>query len=260
MRRIFQSIFIIIFVLLSSHAVADVIYLTNGSTLEGIVVEENDVSIQLQLKSGKISINKDNIEKIEEKKFSIEESRGVIKSSSKNSLGNDLKQAKKKSKKRIAPSEGIGSIHTNNYANKTLEYYYYIPVSVKEGKKRKHPVLVVIPGLGARGETMIMPEIRDFAYDKKCILIAPSFMWDEKNWDSERSYQFPAVWSGQALLDIIKNVSKKNRLSTSKLYLFGHSAGAQFALRFSLWKPELCIACAAHGLGAPVRPGKTNHV
>ena len=127
MRRIFQSIFIIIFVLLSSHAVADVIYLTNGSMLEGIVVEENDVFIQLQLKSGKISINKDNIEKIEEKKFSIEESGGGIKSSSKNIPASDSKQAKKKSKKRIAPSEGIGSIHTNNYANKTLEYYYYIP-------------------------------------------------------------------------------------------------------------------------------------
>ena len=99
-----------------------VIYLKNGSTLEGIVVEENDVSIQLQLKSGKISINKDNIEKIEEKKFSIEESRGVIKSSSKNSPTSDSKQEKKKSKKRIAPSEGIDLIRTNNDANKTLEY------------------------------------------------------------------------------------------------------------------------------------------
>ena len=156
--------------------------------------------------------------------------------------------------------EGIDAINTNNYANTRLEYYYYIPKAIMGWRQGKHPLLVMIPGLSGRGENLVGREFKDFAEQEKFILVAPSFMYDEKNWDSERSYQYPSVWSGNALLKIIEKLKNRNHVGISKFYLFGQSAGAQFALRFCLWKPDLCAACAAHASGGTVEPDKRVNV
>lgn len=65
-------------------------------------------------------------------------------------------------------------------------------------------------------------------------------MWDENNWDAKKSYQFPEVWSGDALLKIINSFKQKHNIRISKYYMFGFSAGAQFALRFAFWKQDFC--------------------
>lgn len=152
--------------------------------------------------------------------------------------------------------EGIDSIHTDNYANTHLEYYYYIPSTITENKQKSYYLLVMIPGLSGRGEHFVTQEFKKFADDENFIIVAPSFIWDEKNWNSRQSYQYPSVWSGDALLEIINKLEKDNDVTVSKFYLFGSSAGAQFALRFCLWKPEMCDACAAHGSGGTVMPDK----
>jgi len=156
--------------------------------------------------------------------------------------------------------EGIDSISTDNYANNHLEYYYYIPKSIIENRYESYPLLVMVPGLSGRGEYSVTPEFKRFAEEENFIIVAPSFIWDEKNWNSQQSYQYPSVWSGDALLEIIGKLKNNNNLTVSKFYLFGFSAGAQFALRFCLWKPELCAACAAHGSGGTVIPDKNINV
>jgi len=156
--------------------------------------------------------------------------------------------------------EGIGSIGTDNYANKKLEYYYYIPAAVGEAKDRKYPLLVVIPGLSGRGENSVTQEFKDFAQKEKFIIIAPSFMYDENNWESQKSYQYPAAWSGAALIKIVNKMKEESGVRISYFYLFGHSAGAQFALRFCLWRPDLCAACAAHASGGSVKAAKNAYV
>ena len=150
--------------------------------------------------------------------------------------------------------EGTDSIPTDNYANTQLEYYYYIPSTVIGNEQEAHPVLVMVPGLSGRGERFVTREFKKFADEEHFIIVAPSFVFDEDNWDSQQSYQYPSAWSGNALLEIINHLEEKHGITTSQMYLFGFSAGAQFALRFCLWKPELCIACAAHGSGGTVRP------
>jgi len=154
------------------------------------------------------------------------------------------------------PVEGIDSIQTDNYANTRLEYYYYIPSTVVENKQESYPILVMIPGLSERGEHFVTREFERFADAEHLIIIAPSFAWDERNWDSRQSYQYPSAWSGNALLEIINQLEEKNSVTTSGTYLFGFSAGAQFALRFCLWKPDQCVACAAHGSGGTVIPDR----
>lgn len=157
-------------------------------------------------------------------------------------------------------TSGIDAISTNNYANTRLEYYYYIPQTVIENKEKAYPVLVMIPGLSGRGEHFVSRDVKNFADTENFIIIAPSFVWDEKNWNTQQSYQYPSAWSGDALLKIIKQVEQNHQIDTSKLYLFGFSAGAQFALRFCLWQPNRCAAAAGHSSGGTILPTQRSEV
>lgn len=150
--------------------------------------------------------------------------------------------------------EGVDFINTDNYANTRLEFFYYIPSGVLEDREHAVEVLVCIPPLSGRGEKFVPPIFKEFAEEEKLVIIAPSFVWDKDNWDTRTSYQFPSVWSGDALLEIIEKLNERYGLQLSRLYLYGFSAGAQFALRFALWRPDLCIACAVHGSGGTIIP------
>lgn len=152
--------------------------------------------------------------------------------------------------------DGIDSISTTNYANRILKYYYYIPTVVFASKDQPQRALVMIPYLSGLGEHFVLPEFKEFAKKEGFVIISPSFQYDKENWETQTSYQYPAAWSGNALLKIISQFEEKNDLQISGLYLFGFSAGAQFALRFCFWNPELCVACAAHGSGGTVIPDK----
>lgn len=150
---------------------------------------------------------------------------------------------------------GEDIVFSDNYANKEVKFYYYVPNKVLLKKEAKHPLLICIPGLGGNGKLFVnmYNRIKKFADDEGFILLAPSFKFDDKNWDNRTSYQYPAVWSGNVLLEMIAKVEALG-YSIATFYFFGHSAGAQYALRFPLWKPELCTASAAHAGGGVVIP------
>jgi poly(3-hydroxybutyrate) depolymerase len=165
------------------------------------------------------------------------------------------KQKGQKPQKKVSYfTEGIDSIHTDNYANIYLKYYYYIPKTIEENNEKSYPVLIMIPGLSGNGEGFVGQKFKNFADEENFIIIAPSFKWDHENWESKQSYQYPSVWSGTALLEIIDRFKGSKNISISKFYLFGFSAGAQFTLRFCLWWPDLCVACASHSGGGTVIP------
>lgn len=146
--------------------------------------------------------------------------------------------------------EGVDYIRTSNYANRILFYYYFVPGDIIKMKIESPRFLICIPGLSGNGESFgSHKSINKFARAEGFIVIAPSFIWDQKNWYKRTSYQYPRVWSGQALIKIVESVKKKNGLKSANYYLLGFSAGAQFALRFAIWQPDLCVACASHASG-----------
>lgn len=155
---------------------------------------------------------------------------------------------------------GVDHVATANAANKQLDFYYYIPAQVAANRARACPLIVCVPGLSGRGESFVGPEIKAFADEMGAVVIAPSFVWDQENWDSQTSYQYPQAWSGNALLSIVETVKTAQGLEFTKFCLLGFSAGAQFCLRFAVWKPELCLACAAHGPGGAVFPASASSV
>lgn len=149
--------------------------------------------------------------------------------------------------------DGQDQISTDNYANLKLRYYYFIPDSIHKNSSRTYNYLICVPGLSTPGSFFVNKQFKDFALYHSIIIIAPSFNFDRKNWQHYTSYQYPYHWSGDALLSIINQEQEKG-IRLNKLFLYGFSAGAQFVLRFSLLKPELCQACAAHASGGIIKP------
>lgn len=154
----------------------------------------------------------------------------------------------------------VDSIETSNYANRQLKFFLYIPGEVLKNKEKYHPLLICVPGLSRKGERFAGKVFRDFADREEFVIIAPSFVWDKENWNGKRSYQYPSVWSGDALIDIVDKVTSQYQVNLDGYYLFGQSAGAQFVLRFAVWKPFLCVACAEYGSGGYVTPYESNSV
>lgn len=144
---------------------------------------------------------------------------------------------------------GVDSITTTNYANQILSYFYYIPVNVALNKQQRHPYLILVSGLGSRGEDFTTQVFKDFANQNGFIILAPSFTFDQKNWQGKTSYQYPAAWSGRALNDILNSFMAKQGLKPSRIYMLGFSAGAQFALRYALLYPDYVTACSIIAAG-----------
>lgn len=151
---------------------------------------------------------------------------------------------------------GNDSITTTNYANPQLNYFYYIPQSVLQNKTKRHPYLIMVPGLGGQGQGFVTQAVTNFADTYGFVIIAPSFAFDEKNFDGRTSYQYPAAWSGKALNDILNSFDSKQGLMPSHLYMLGFSAGAQFVLRYSLLYPNYVTACAVNAAGEADNPTK----
>lgn len=155
-------------------------------------------------------------------------------------------------------TEGSGSVQTQNYANRQLNYYYYIPDAVKNSIEIRRQFLICMGGLNGKGEKFVPSIMKKLADEHELIIVAPSFVYDEDNWSFKRSYQYPSVWSGSALLQILKDFNTREGISHTKLLMYGASAGAQFSLRFSLWRPDLVLACAEYGTGGTVEPLVSN--
>lgn len=153
-------------------------------------------------------------------------------------------------------TDGIRTIETVNYANRSLSYYYFIPWQLLEEDLQTAQFLICVPGLSGRGDLFVGDQLKNFALENNLVIIAPSFKYDADNWESRQSYQYPSVWSGQAFLDILQDFQHRYDIEYETLVFIGVSAGAQFALRFSLQHPEKVSACAEYGTGGMVVPDR----
>lgn len=118
---------------------------------------------------------------------------------------------------------------TVEYANKKLQYAYYMP------KTSENPTeaLILVPGLSGKGQGMINKEWKKLADEKKWLIIAPTFVFEGGNaFDNRKSYQYPKAWSGKALNTIFSKFAEDKGIRIDSLYMVGFSAGAQFVGRY----------------------------
>jgi predicted esterase len=116
---------------------------------------------------------------------------------------------------------------------KTRPYYLYVPSTVKGPA----PLIVMLHGSNRTGVTLV-EKWKDYAKKEGIILAGP----DASNL---------AGWSWPQdgpdyLHDLVEELKSKYPINPRRVYLFGHSAGASFALHMSLMESQYFAATAIH--------------
>lgn len=111
----------------------------------------------------------------------------------------------------------------------------YLPEGVPAGTKM--PLLVLLHGSGRDGASLVK-EWRDLADSEGILLAGPDALVRE-------GWAFPAD-GPEFLGDVVANLMARYPVDTARIYLFGHSAGAVFALSMGPLESGLFAAVALH--------------
>lgn len=116
---------------------------------------------------------------------------------------------------------------------KTRVYYLYVPSTVKGPA----PLIITLHGSNRTGVTLV-EKWKDYAKKEGIILAGP---------DSSNLAMWSAPQDGPDFLhELVEELKAKCPINERRLYLFGHSAGAAFALHMSLMESEYFAATAIH--------------
>jgi poly(3-hydroxybutyrate) depolymerase len=114
---------------------------------------------------------------------------------------------------------------------KERTYALYVPTGAAPGAKL--PLLVTLHGSGGRGER-IVSIWKDEAEKEKIVVAGP---------DSTDQVHWASPWDGPLFLhDIVEEVASKFPIDRRRVYLFGHSAGAVFAIQMAALESEYFAA------------------
>jgi len=120
---------------------------------------------------------------------------------------------------------------------KTRVYYLYVPAAVRAPGGAPVPLLVTLHGSGRNGASLV-EKWTDLA-DRERIVLAGPDSTDSQHWSS------PAD-GPEFLHDLVEEIRGTAPIDARRLYLFGHSAGALFALQVACLESEYFAAAAVH--------------
>lgn len=117
---------------------------------------------------------------------------------------------------------------------RTRSYWLFIPDGTPAAPR---PLVVLLHGSGRNGSDMARPW-SDLARKEGIVLAAP---------DSADSVHWSSPTDGPRLLkDVVDAVKAKTSIDPRRVYLYGHSAGAIFALLMGAYESEYFAAVAVH--------------
>jgi poly(3-hydroxybutyrate) depolymerase len=119
--------------------------------------------------------------------------------------------------------------------NKKRSFYLFAPESVKSGTPA--PLIVLLHGSGHNGLSLV-DKWKDFAAKEAIIIVGPDSM-DPSRWASP-------VDGPDFLHDLVESIKSKYTIDPRRVYLFGHSGGAVFALYMSLFESQYFAATVVH--------------
>ena len=123
---------------------------------------------------------------------------------------------------------------------KTRAYYLYMPSTIKA--ESPVPLILMLHGSGRVGLSLV-EKWKDLAKKENFIIAGP---------DSSNSQGWGMPQDGPDFLrDLVEELKKKYPINPRRVYLFGHSAGAIFALEISLMESEYFAATAIHAGALP---------
>lgn len=118
---------------------------------------------------------------------------------------------------------------------KKRAYYLYVPSTIKP--EATVPLIVTLHGSNRTGVTLV-EKWKDYAKKEGIILAGPDAT-DLRGWGSPQD-------GPDFLRDLVEELKSKHPINPRRVYLFGHSAGATFALHMSLMESEYFAAAAIH--------------
>src|SRR5215468_12118562 len=137
-------------------------------------------------------------------------------------LGNPLASSKSKITKQ-----------TIEFGGKKRVYYLYVPDNVLS----KPALIVTLHGSGRDGLSLV-EKWKDIADQEGFILAGPNAM-DPAKWSANDD-------SADFLREIVEQLKEKYSIDPKRVFLFGHSAGAVYALNLSISESEYFAATAVH--------------
>jgi tetratricopeptide (TPR) repeat protein len=120
------------------------------------------------------------------------------------------------------------------FEGKKRTYYLYVPATVKTSPT---PLLVLLHGSNRDGLSLV-EKWKHLAETEGIILLGPNSE-DASNWSIPRD-------GPDALHELVETIKSKYSVNPRRVYLFGHSGGAAFALLMSLYESEYFAATAVH--------------
>lgn len=122
-----------------------------------------------------------------------------------------------------------------NLGGKARAYYLFVPDKLT--KDHPAPLLVLLHGSGRNGVSLV-DKWKDLAKKEGIILVGP---------DAINSQMWSTPVDGPDFLhDLVTELQSKYPIDARRIYLFGHSAGACFALYMALYESEYFAATAIH--------------
>ena len=115
----------------------------------------------------------------------------------------------------------------------TRVYYLYVPSTVKAAA----PLIVMLHGSNRTGVNLV-EKWKDYAKKEGIILAGPDAT-NLAGWGSPQD-------GPDFLHDLVEQLKSKYPINPRRVYLFGHSAGASFALHMSLMESQYFAATAIH--------------
>lgn len=119
------------------------------------------------------------------------------------------------------------------FAGRPRTYFYFIP-STAPGPL---PVVVLLHGSGNNGQQMTSTW-GSLAASEKFIIVAPNAL-NSQMWDSDAD-------GPKFLHAVVGEITALHAIDPRRIYLFGHSAGAVYALGLALIDSEYFAAVAGH--------------
>jgi len=123
---------------------------------------------------------------------------------------------------------------------RTRAYYLYVPSTLKPGSPA--PLIVMLHGSNRTGVTLV-EKWKDLAKKEGIVLAGPDAT-DLRGWGSPQD-------GPDFLRDLVEELKGKYSIDAKRVYLFGHSAGAVFALEMSLMESQYFAATAIHAGDLP---------
>jgi poly(3-hydroxybutyrate) depolymerase len=125
-----------------------------------------------------------------------------------------------------------------NLGGKARAYYLFVPDKLT--KDRPAPLLLLLHGSGRNGFSLV-EKWKDLAKKEGVILVGPDAI-------NSRGWNVPAD-GPDFLHELLSELKGKYPIDVRRMYLFGHSAGAGFALYMGLFESEYFAAVAIHAGG-----------